>query len=753
MNRTLAGNVHAVATALAFGFMIACSLSSASAQPQTQFNVKTFGAIGDGVHLDTEAINKAIQSATDAGGGTVFVPGGKYLTGTIVLKSNVTLWLDTGATILGSTNLADYRAAPGAAGEGRGGGGRGGRGGGTQRAQPHIVGNGLTNIAIMGRGVIDGQNLTDPNGEENIRGPHAVSLTNCRDVVIRDLTIKDAGNYNLIIRGSDRLTIDNLTALGGYDGINMHNTRDSTISNCKLYTGDDSLAGANWENVTVSNCLFNSSCNAIRTGGRNVLINNCLIYGPGIYAHRLGFRHNTESGFQVLPSGGSSIDNMVLSNITMINVRSPVYVATSTDAPYSNGQTKVGRIIFDNLTVINCGRTPFYISAPPNNTAKSIILRNVRMSFVGGIEQEEQSNGQGFSPYGMLQAYGIYCRSVDNLELHDVRVDYSGKDQRPALYGENIGTLELDRFLAKRESDSPPLMMFSGIGKLIMNGVDVSPVKFRPTALDTQASAVIAGEPFFATATVQNPGPAGLGELDLQLGSASIKRSVWLGSNEATRVNFLNLRSRETGDIPLQLGDLSKSVNVRAKPSTQPVSEAYRTFQNIRQGILQQIEGGFYIRQGGAHAVLDHGDEYGSIYLPQGFGESSTAIVKLENADSLVNWIGRAGLMVRKDISKPGQSPGYLVLGASPANGSSLEWDSDSNGVVDKRTELDGYSDWPCWLKLERKGSHFTGYSSRDGATWSKIGEADVLGADGALDIGVFAHRSSARFLGFKVIP
>jgi alpha-galactosidase len=103
-------------------------------------------------------------------------------------------------------------------------------------------------------------------------------------------------------------------------------------------------------------------------------------------------------------------------------------------------------------------------------------------------------------------------------------------------------------------------------------------------------------------------------------------------------------------------------------------------------------------------------------------------------------------------ISKPGQSAGYLVLGASPANGFSLEWDSDGDGRIDKRTELDGYTDWPCWLKLQRQGVRFTGYSSKDGKNWTKIGEADVPGSDGPLDVGVFAHRSSARFMDFQVV-
>ena len=396
------------------------------AQPTTQFNVKNFGAAGDGVQPDTEAINKAIEAARDAGGGTVLVPAGNYVSGTIQLQNNVTLWLDAGATILGTKNLADYHWPEG----------------GREWDGSMVLANGVHNVALMGRGTISGQNLMNPRGEERIRGPHAVLFNNSKDIVVRDITIKDAGNYSLILRSCERVNIDNFTAYNGYDGINMHDVRHATISNSKLYTGDDSLAGAYWENVTVTNCILNSSCNAIRVGGRNVLINNCLIYGPGQYAHRLGFRTNTESGFQILPhSAGRGnappgrlvtpgpIDNMVLSNITMINVRSPVYIAFGADAPYSGNNLGVGRIVIENLTAINCGRTPFYVAGPNEKPAKSIILRNARMTFVGGVNDEE-SNGQGFSPYSMIQAYGVYGRNVENLELHDVRVDY--RRQGPA---------------------------------------------------------------------------------------------------------------------------------------------------------------------------------------------------------------------------------------------------------------------------------------------------------------------------------
>ncbi len=734
--------MRSIASVCVFGLLV----SSAMAQPAAQFNVRNFGAAGDGRRTDTDAINKAIQTASDAGGGTVMVPAGTYVSGTILLKNNVTLWIDAGATILGTKNLADYHWPDG----------------GREWDGSIILANGVHNVALMGRGSINGQNLNNPRGEEHIRGPHAVLFNNSKDIVVRDITIRDAGNYSLIFRSCERVTIDNFTAYNGYDGINMHDVRLATISNSKLYTGDDSLAGAYWENVTVTNCILNSSCNAIRVGGRNVLINNILIYGPGQYAHRLGFRTNTESGFQILPHnagrGGASsrlvtpgpVDNMVLSNVTMINVRSPVFVAFGADAPYSGNNLGVGRIVIENLTAINCGRTPFYVAGPREKPAKSIILRNARMTFVGGVKDEE-SNGQGFSPYSMIQAYGVYCRNVENLELHDVRVDYLDKDRRPALFGENIGTLDLDRFVAEREPDGAPSLLFDGIGKLIRNGVEALSAKVLLKSLDPPSGRLVSGEPFYLPATIQNTGHEGLAEVDLRVGNEEIKRVAWLGANETARVGFTNLQSTRSGNIPLRLGDVTKEVVVTPKPAGSPVTAPYVGFQNLA-GQVQQVEGGFYIRENGDYAVLDHGDQYGSAYLPHGLGDSDSAIVKLENPDRRTNWVGRAGIMVRQDISKPGESPGYLVFGASPANGYSLEWDSNGDGRIDKRTVLDGYTNWPCWLKLERQGSKFTGYSSKDGANWSKIGEAEVPGASGPLDVGVFAHRSSARFMDFKVV-
>ena len=146
----------------------------------------------------------------------------------------------------------------------------------------------------------------------------------------------------------------------------------------------------------------------------------------------------------------------------------------------------------------------------------------------------------------------------------------------------------------------------------------------------------------------------------------------------------------ESGKIPLRLGELAKDLAVQPKPAGGPVTAPYVGFQNL-EGQVQQVEGGFYIRENGDYAVLDHGDQYGSAYLPHGLGESDSAIVKLENPDGRTNWVGRAGIMVRQDISKPGQSPGYLVLGASPANGYCA-------GVGFRRRWPHRQADGPGWI-------------------------------------------------------
>uniref|UniRef100_Q022X9 Glycoside hydrolase, family 28 n=1 Tax=Solibacter usitatus (strain Ellin6076) TaxID=234267 RepID=Q022X9_SOLUE len=718
-------------------------LSSAAAwaePPGQSCNVRDFGARGDGVALDTQAINRAIEKCGIAGGGTVYLPPGTYLSGTVRLRDNITLWLDSGATLRGTRDLSQYQTAVD----------------GQAWYLALVLASGVHHVAVAGRGIIDGNKVRNPKGEERMRGPHALLIYNVRDGSVRDVSIQDAGNYALIVRSSERLNIDGITVRGGWDGINMHDTRNATIANCRISSGDDSLAGAYWENVTVSNCILNSSANAIRAGGRNVLFNNLVIYGPGEFPAGTSQRHRLEAGFQILPHRASSpnggenrvvapgpIDNMMISNVTMVNVGTPIYIAYSSDASYSANNLGVGRITFQNVTARGAGLVPVYISAPPENPAEAIVLNHVRITTIGGAT-EDDVQGQGFSPFSILQAYGIYGRNVRSLELSDVRIDYARKDLRSAIFGENIGALELNRFRAQRDADSAPDIQLAGPGEVLIDGKPADSTNARVIDLDA-----VAGEPARVTATVENSGSAGFANIAMEIGSENISRRVWLAERQLAKVSFLNLRPKAGRSLVIKAGGHVKELTI-ANALEGPVAEPFKFVQNTpSEG--RQSGTGFYLKAAGDFPLQQYGDQYGAIYRPRVLGRHGSVIVKVGNPELRSNWVGRAGLIVRNDIAKPGESKGYAILACSPAAGVSFEWDSDGNGVLDEHTNFDGYTLWPQWLKLERDGDRLSGFSSADGKQWTKIGETHLAGMAEMMDAGIFAYRDSAKFMDFKI--
>jgi Pectate lyase superfamily protein len=691
------------------------------------FDVRKFGAAGDGKTLNTSAFRDAVDAASAAGGGTVWVPAGKYLTGTIRLRDNITLWLDNGASVMGTPDVSQYETSSGA----------------DEWYKALILAKGAHHVAVMGHGTVDGNRVFNPKGEEHIRGPHAILFHDCTDVAVRDIHVQDAGNYAVILRSVQGIVVDGITVHGGWDGINMHDAKDAVISNCRLYTGDDSLAGAYWENVTVTNCILSSACNPVRVGGRNVLISNCVMYGPSEAASGTSLRHHTEAGFQILPQRSNvtnkfvkpgPVDNMVLSNNTMIRVRTPFFVAYSADAPYSGNNLGVNRIVVDGLTVVDAGRTPFYISAPPGNPARSIVLNRVRMQFTGG-GSEAQAQGQGFSPFSILQSYAVYARNVDQLEMHDVRVDYSEPDTRPAIFGENIGTLELDRFQARREPNGAPFLEGAAIRRLIVDGNEAPAVPARVEGVD-KPPAIVAGVPFAASVRVAGAAAEGFAPVPLTICGETQQRSVWLKPHETARVAFVNLRCPEGV--------------AAAKPAGTEPGAPFLTFHNVAAE-LKQVGDGFYLKAAGDFTVMEYGDQYGAIYQPRTLAENGSVVVRMDNPDLRTNWVGRVGILVRTDITKPDRASGYVTLSSSPADGSYLEWDGRGKGRLDRHSEIEGLSIWPHWLRLERRGNRFTGYESADGVHWSQIAEAEVPGAAGPLDAGMFAYRSSAAFEHFAI--
>lgn len=295
---------------------------------------RDFGARGDGVTLDTEAIQSAIDRCATDGGGQVTLPAGRFLSGTIRLRSRVTLNLEAGARLVGATNLNSYSqpVVPAYLPEAKWG----------KWHRGLLVAESAEDITITGPGVIDGNRVFDPTGEERMRGPHTIVFIDCRRFTLRDVTIVDAANYAVFFQASDDVELRNVKVVGGWDGVHWRGAPDRWCHNvkilgCQFHTGDDAIAGRYWNNTVIQDCLINSSCNGIRLIGpaTRLTVTGNLFRGPGEQPHRTsGERRRTNmlSGIILQPGAWDAtrgpLDEVFIADNVMEAVASPVTLWT-----------------------------------------------------------------------------------------------------------------------------------------------------------------------------------------------------------------------------------------------------------------------------------------------------------------------------------------------------------------------------------------------------------------------------------------
>ncbi len=436
------------------------------------FSVLDYGATGDGTTLDTAAINQAIAACATAGGGQVFFPPGRYLSGTVHLASGLTVFLAAGATLVGTTNLALYQppAVPSFMPEARFG----------KWHRALIVGNGLEDVAITGFGVIDGNKVFDATGEEHMRGPHAIAFTDCRRFTIRDISIVDAANYAIYFQVSDDVNVRNVKITGGWDGVHFRGAperwcRNVNIVGCQFYTGDDSIAGRYWDNVVINQCIVNSSCNGIRLIGpaTHLIVDQCLFYGPGRQPHRALNRTNMLSGINLQPGAWDRcpglLDDVLLSNNTMKNVASPLTLWAKPGNP-------VGRVTVSGLEATGIYHSAAALESWSDAPITNIVLRNVTVEFNGGGTAEDAKRrvrGPGVD-VRPLPAWGLYARNVEQLTLEDVRFSLAKDDLRPVAMVDGVQQLTLDNFRFTHLPGVAEPFVTTNVGKLNLRQTDLT---------------------------------------------------------------------------------------------------------------------------------------------------------------------------------------------------------------------------------------------------------------------------------------
>ena len=441
-----------------------------SAFAQT-YNVRDFGAKGDGKNLDSPAINAAIEKASQAGGGTILLPAGNYLCGSIRMKSDINLHIDAGATIIASAdskaydpseefNFPEYQD-----------------GGHTYFHNSLIWGENLQNVSITGRGRIDGEGLTRKDTETagNVQGgsigtgDKAVALKLCRNVLIRDITIYRGGHFAIIATGCDIGTIDNVTIDTNRDGIDIDCCKYFTVSNTKVNTpNDDAIVLKSsyalkrpvlCEHILITNCIVtgyklgtflsgeyipeevNWVCGRIKLGTesnggyRNITISNCTcMWSSGL-------------AFEEVDQG--RMENITVSNISLSHVHHyPIYITTGcrNRGPKEVTLMSSARDIYiNNVVADDCDSLAgIIITGMEGEPIRNVSLSNIRIQYRGGGKKvttpyrEQGTNYPEPRWAGPTPAYGLFARHVDGLHLQNVKFELMQPDERPDIILEDV---------------------------------------------------------------------------------------------------------------------------------------------------------------------------------------------------------------------------------------------------------------------------------------------------------------------------
>jgi len=499
--------IAAIVLAICYGSLSTNAVSNADAVQTnvTFFNVKDSGAIGNGKTLDTDSVNKAIESAAAKGGGTVYFPAGTYLCFSIRLKSNITIYLDNGATIL---------AADPAVHKGK-----------YDQWEPNefdmyqdfghshwknslMWGIGIENFAIIGQGKIDGQGLsrrspgprrprtvgetptsmannvsplgeTSPLSEMDGIGTKAIALKLSRNITLKDFTIFRAGHFALLATGVDNLTIDNLRVDTNRDGFDIDSCRNVRISNSYVNTmNDDAIVlkssfalgyARATENVTITNSqvsgfdlgtMLDGTYKATqqfapdkdRVTGRIKLGTESNGGFKNIAISNINFVHCR--GFAIETVDGGNIEDVTVSNLTMRDITTaPIFIRLGKRqrGPEGTPVAKVRRIIIDNVVVSGVHHEyASIIAGLTESQIEDVRLSNIRIHYNGGGTKadaeraipENEKNYPEPSMFGVTPAYGFYVRHVRGITFNNVDVSFENDDARPAFFLDDVKNVE-----------------------------------------------------------------------------------------------------------------------------------------------------------------------------------------------------------------------------------------------------------------------------------------------------------------------
>lgn len=459
------------------------------------YNILAYGAKPGGGSLNTTFIQSAIDDAFKNGGGKVVIPAGRFLSGSIILKTGVELHLLKGAVLLGSTNPDHYSKL--------------------KRWRALVLADGENNISITGPGEIDGQgrqlalnidslfyageldsafyNFMEVRPSHLVR-PQLIEFVQCTHIHISQLTLRNSACWVQTYDQCEDVVLDKVNVISdaywNNDGIDIQDCHHVRITNCYINSADDGICLKSQspdhfcDSIYIANCKVRSSASAIKFGTvshggfRNVIIEHIKVYDT--------FR----SALAIECVDGGDLENIMVNDIRAVNTGNALFIRLGKRNTGKPGVVK--NLMIKNIRVeVAFGRPdhayeirgpelPFFhntfpssITGIPGHPVENVTLENIKIHYPGkgnkGLANlplsrldkvpEKENAYPEFSMFGELPAWGFYIRHMDGLVMKNIKFSVKSPDYRPALIFDDIQNLNIESILIKGDNKPKSIVL------------------------------------------------------------------------------------------------------------------------------------------------------------------------------------------------------------------------------------------------------------------------------------------------------
>ena len=422
-----------------------------------EYSILDYGAVSDTTRLSTNAIQQAIDQCAADGGGRVVVPAGNYTIGTLVLRSMVELYLESGATLYGSTRLSDYRPMRSSYVSLR-----------TQTETVQLIyADSVEQVSITGQGTIDGRGRAFAKlswNDEGITRPHLLRFIQCHGVTVSGVTLRNSGCWMQHYLACDKVRIEGITVFNrnnyNNDALDIDGCHDVVVRGMMADSDDDAITLKSTsprlcENVRIADCVVSSHCNAIKLGTetnggfRNISISGIVVRPSADQREKFFGQWIGSSAISLEIVDGGQMENVSISDILVEGTESPIFIRLANRARgYFEGQVidhvgSIRGIYLDNIHIRHAGSMGCSITGLPGHPVENVWLSRIHLYHRGGVTEtdlpairkaltdEKEKEYPEATMWGNLPAKGFYMRHTRDIHMDDVTVMTEKDDVRP----------------------------------------------------------------------------------------------------------------------------------------------------------------------------------------------------------------------------------------------------------------------------------------------------------------------------------